>query len=296
MRFVLVAAIASAVSSSNAFAEEDFVIVPEQEDVIAYDDLAEDEEDVGAEIISDENVTESDEVMSVINDLLAELESQGEVSVLDDDAENESILDLSNTMMHEIESVFAQDGSLSDKFQDSPREDAIIEMGDGQKLTLKALIEFARKPSTQDALKVMFAGFKKSVVGMMTPETVEDIPRLLDVVPLIFVAAIVSSNPNLQAHLFQSGLPHYLLYDAMKSTLSNGGLIPKMSHSIDENKKKYLIGIMSVIASFLALGAPSKSMGGNLHFAQLFTGLFEFVKWWVQQKLQDMKIHGKNAF
>ena len=294
MRFVLVAAIASAVSSSNGFAEEDFVIVPEEEDVIAYDDLAEDEEDVGAEIISDENVTESDEVMSVINELLAELESQGDVSVLDDDAEKKSILDLSNTMMNEIESVFAQDGSLSDKFQDSPREDAIIEMGDEQKLTLKALMEFARKPSTQDALKEMFSGFKKSVIGMMTPEMkVEDIPHLVDALPFIFVAAIVASNPNLQAHLFQSGLPHYLLYDAMKSTLSNGGLIPKMSHSIDENKKKYLIGIMSVIASFMALGAPSQSMRGNLKFAQLFTGLLEFLKWWVQEKLQDTKTQGK---
>lgn len=275
MRFVLVAAIASAVSSSNGFAEdkddEGFVIVPEEEDVIAYDEEVEGDDQVDAEIISNEHVTESDEVMAVINQLVSELENRGgsfeQVPVLTDDVDEESM------------SSFVQ----------GTEEDALIEMGDGQKLTIKALVEFAQKPSTQQALKEMFAGFKKSVIGMMTPETLENIPHLLDALPLIFVAAIVASDPNLQAHLFQSGLPHYFLYDAIKNTLSNGGLIPKMSHSIDEGRKRYLIGIMSVIASFMALGAPSQSMRGNLHFAQLFTGLFDALKWWVSQKLQDIK-------
>lgn len=145
-----------------------------------------------------------------------------------------------------------------------------------ERLTLKAMSDVLRAPSTQFAVKEMLEGFKKSIIGLMT---LKDIPRLEEALPFILIATILACDMQFQARLFESGLPHFFLYDVVKSTLSNGGLIPKMSHYRDERKKNDLIKIVSVLASFMLIGAPSKSLWANFYTGMQVSGLLELVKW-----------------
>ena len=145
-----------------------------------------------------------------------------------------------------------------------------------ERLTLKGMSDVLRAPSTQFALKEMLEGFKKSIIGLMT---LKDIRRYDEALPFILIATVVACDMQFQARLFQSGLLHFLLYDVVKSTLSNGGLIPNMSHFKDAKKKKSnLIKIVSVLASFMLLGAPSKSFSANVSTGIYLAVFLELLK------------------
>lgn len=124
------------------------------------------------------------------------------------------------------------------------------------------------------AVKKLVEGFKTSLIGMMTPE---EVPHLSEALPFLFVAGIVSSDPHLRAHLFQAGIPQYLLYDVLKSILTNGLFL-------NEKKESLRIVVMSVVVSFTLLGAPSHSLRGNLFMAALFAGFLDMLKRWIKQQ------------